>query len=151
MVWTQNNMEAVLWILAAVVFMEVFSWAIHKYIMHGVLWKIHKSHHVHTKGVFELNDVFTAFFGGSAIVLILLGLPALDYRFWLGCGITLYGMLYFVLHDVLIHKRLKWFGRPKGKFLRAITDAHRAHHSTKERDDAVSFGLFLVPKRFYRK
>ena len=143
--------KAVLWTLVGFVLMESFSWWIHKYLMHGVLWKIHKTHHQHTKGYFELNDLFTLIFGGSAVVLIFLGVESLDYRFWLGCGISLYGMLYFVLHDVLIDKRLKLLGRPKSKYLKAITKAHRAHHKTREKEDAVSFGLFVVPKRYFKE
>jgi len=141
----------ILWILVGFISMELFSWFIHKYVMHGPLWKIHKTHHVHSKGFFELNDLFTLLFGSIAIVLIFLGVSAFDYRFWIGCGISLYGMSYFVLHDVLIHKRLKWLGRPKGRFLEGITKAHRAHHSTNTKDDAVSFGLFWVPKEYFRK
>ncbi|PIQ50040.1 MAG: fatty acid hydroxylase [Cytophagales bacterium CG12_big_fil_rev_8_21_14_0_65_40_12] len=142
-------MMAVLWLLIGFVLMETFSWWIHKYVMHGVLWKIHKTHHQHTKGYFELNDLFTLLFGGIAVTLILLGASALDYRFWMGCGISLYGLLYFFLHDVLIHKRLNLLGRPKTKYLRAITKAHRDHHKTNEKDDAVSFGLFIVPKKYF--
>ena len=138
-----------LWIVLGFVATEIFSWWLHKYIMHGVLWHIHKTHHSKTKGFFELNDVFTVVFGGTAIVLIILGSETFDYRFWLGTGISLYGCLYFVLHDVLIHKRLKWFGRPRLKYLAAITKAHRAHHKTNKKEDAESFGLFLVPKRFF--
>nr|WP_323755781.1 sterol desaturase family protein [Roseivirga sp.] len=143
--------KAVLWLVAGFVLMETFSWWIHKYIMHGVLWKIHKTHHQHTKGYFELNDIFTLIFGGAAVVLIFLGVENLDYRFWLGCGISLYGMLYFVLHDVLIHKRLKLLGRPKLKYLKAITKAHRAHHKSKEKEDAESFGLFLIPRKYFKE
>ena len=143
--------KAVLWTLTGFTLMEVFSWCIHKYLMHGVLWKIHKTHHQHTKGYFELNDLFTLIFGGSAVVLIFLGVENLDYRLWMGCGITLYGVLYFVLHDVLIHKRFNLLGRPKSKYLKAITKAHRAHHKSKEKEDAISFGLFVVPKRFYKE
>lgn len=141
----------VVWILFGLIFMEVFSWTIHKYLMHGPLWKIHKSHHVHTKGFFELNDIFTIFFGSIAVVLIFLGIDQFDYRFWIGSGISLYGLSYFVLHDVLIHKRFKWLGRPKGKYLKGITKAHQAHHRTNKKSDAVSFGLFLVPKEYFRK
>ena len=130
--------------------MEAFSWFIHKYIMHGVLWNIHKTHHQHGKGVFELNDLFTLLFGGIAVVLILLGSETFDYRFWIGCGISVYGMLYFILHDVLIHKRLKWLGRPKSRYLKAIAKAHRDHHKTRECDGAVSFGLLVVPKKYFR-
>lgn len=142
---------ATLWILVGFAATEAFSWWMHKYVMHGVLWKIHRTHHEHTKGFFELNDLFTVVFGGTAILLIFLGIESFDYRFWIGCGISLYGMLYFILHDVLIHKRLKWFGRPKSKYLKAIADAHRAHHKTREKTDAVSFGLFVVPKRYFKE
>ncbi|PWL30017.1 sterol desaturase family protein [Roseivirga spongicola] len=143
-------LEAILWTFLGFVLMEVFSWAIHKYLMHGILWNIHKTHHTHTKGFFELNDLFTVIFGGTAIVLILLGAETFDYRFWIGCGISLYGMSYFILHDVLIHKRLSWFNRPKSKYLKAITEAHKAHHST-QKNNSVSFGLFVVPREFWKK
>ncbi|WP_286742482.1 sterol desaturase family protein [Roseivirga sp. UBA1976] len=142
--------NAVLWTLMGFCLMEAFSWVIHKYLMHGVLWNIHKTHHTHGKGFFELNDVFTCIFGGTAITLILLGVEQLDYRFWIGCGISLYGMSYFLLHDVLIHRRLKWFDKPKNKYLKAIAEAHKAHHQT-QKENAVSFGLFVVPRRFLKE
>ena len=141
--------EGVLWLIVGFVLMEAFSWWIHKYVMHGVLWNIHKTHHQHGKGTFELNDLFTLLFGVIAIVLILLGVDQWDYRFWIGCGISVYGMVYFVLHDVLIHKRLKWLGRPKSTYLKAIAKAHRDHHKTKECDGAESFGLLIVAKKYF--
>ncbi|MDF9796877.1 beta-carotene 3-hydroxylase [Catalinimonas alkaloidigena] len=131
--------------------MEFFSWFIHKYIMHGPLWNIHKTHHVHTKGFFELNDLFSILFGSIAIILIFSGVQSLDYRFWLGCGISLYGISYFVLHDILIHRRVKVKKKPKGKYLNGISRAHRAHHKSNQKDKAVSFGLFIVPFRFFKK
>lgn len=143
-------LEAIIWIILGFGLMELFSWVIHKYLMHGVLWQIHKTHHNHSKGFFELNDLFTLLFGGIAVLLIFLGVDTLDYRFWLGCGISLYGMSYFILHDVLIHKRLSWFQRPKSRYLKAMTEAHKAHHKT-QKDNSVSFGLFVVPKRFWKK
>ena len=143
--------QGVLWLFVGFGLMEAFSWWIHKYVMHGVLWNIHKTHHQHGKGIFELNDLFTLLFGGIAVVLILLGVDQWDYRFWIGCGISVYGMVYFVLHDVLIHKRLKWLGRPKSKYLQAIAKAHRDHHKTRECDGAESFGLLIVAKKYFRE
>jgi beta-carotene 3-hydroxylase len=86
-----------------------------------------------------------------AVVLILVGASELDYRFWIGIGISLYGLLYFILHDVMVHRRLKWFDRPKNNFLKVIFKAHQAHHRTNQKEDAVSFGLFVVPKEFFKK
>ncbi|MEM6843936.1 MAG: sterol desaturase family protein [Bacteroidota bacterium] len=130
--------------------MEFFSWAIHKYLMHGALWSIHKTHHRKQSGYFELNDLFSLFFGSVAALLIILGLKNFDYRFWIGCGITLYGFVYFVLHDVLIHRRVKKWKRPAEYYLDSITQAHRAHHKSDQRDDSVSFGLLVVPRRYFR-
>jgi beta-carotene 3-hydroxylase len=142
---------AIAYILLGFVLMELFGWAIHKYIMHGPLWSIHKTHHQPSKTFFELNDLFSAFFGGTAIVLIFLGVGTYDYRFWLGIGISIYGMLYFFLHDMMIHRRLKWIERPKSWILRGVFKAHQAHHQTNQKEHAVSFGLFLVPKRYFNQ
>lgn len=142
---------AIGFILLGFLLMELSGWFIHKYLMHGPLWKIHKTHHQPSKSFFELNDLFSLFFGGIAIVLIFLGVEALDYRFWIGVGISTYGMLYFFLHDVLVHRRLKWFDRPKNSWLMGIFKAHQAHHKTNQKEGAVSFGLFLVPKEYFKK
>lgn len=131
--------------------MELSGWFIHKYLMHGPLWMIHKTHHQPTKSFFELNDLFSLLFGGIAVVLILVGAENLDFRFWIGIGISIYGLLYFFLHDVLVHRRLKWFERPKSQFLKAVFRAHQAHHKTNKKDDAISFGLFLFPKKFLKE
>jgi beta-carotene 3-hydroxylase len=144
-------MIAILFVIIGFVAMELSGWFIHKYIMHGPLWNIHKTHHQPSKYFFELNDLFSLLFGSIAIILILLGVSELDYRFWMGIGISLYGMLYFVIHDVLVHRRIKMFERPKNRFLLGIFKAHQAHHATNKKDDAVSFGLFVIPKKFYKQ
>lgn len=133
------------------VLMELSGWAIHKYLMHGPLWMIHKTHHEHSDSFFELNDLFSVLFGSIAILLIFLGMGELDYRFWMGIGISAYGMLYFFLHDVLIHRRVKWSDRPKGSFLSGIFKAHQAHHQSRRKEGAVSFGLFWVPRKYFNK
>jgi beta-carotene 3-hydroxylase len=131
--------------------MEFSGWFIHKYIMHGPLWNIHKTHHQHTEGPLERNDLFSLLFGSIAVLLIFLGVGALDYRFWMGVGISLYGVSYFLLHDMLIHRRIKLFKRPQGGYLAGIFQAHQAHHATNQKDGAVSFGLFIVPKKYFKK
>ncbi|GMQ31415.1 sterol desaturase family protein [Algoriphagus confluentis] len=131
--------------------MELSGWFIHKYLMHGPLWMIHKTHHQPSKSFFELNDLFSLLFGGIAVLLIVLGAEELDYRFWMGVGISVYGILYFILHDVMVHRRLKWLERPKKGFLKGIFKAHQAHHKTNAKEDAVSFGLFVVPREFFKE
>ena len=41
--------------------------------------------------------------------------------------------------------------KPKGKYMKAIIEAHKAHHRTNTKEDAVSFGLFWVSKEYYNK
>jgi beta-carotene 3-hydroxylase len=130
--------------------MEAISWVVHKYIMHGFLWSIHKTHHEPENHIFEKNDIFSLFFGGVAILLIYLGSELKDYRFWIGIGITLYGFTYFILHDLLIHKRIKVFKKFNNNYLRAISKAHRDHHKAKDRKSSSSFGLLLVPKKYFK-
>ncbi|MCL6261121.1 sterol desaturase family protein [Aquiflexum sp. TKW24L] len=144
-------MFAVVFILVGFAIMEFSGWFIHKYVMHGPLWNIHKTHHQPSKSFFELNDLFSLLFGSVAIILIIIGVENLDYRFWIGVGISLYGLLYFIIHDVLVHRRVKWFERPKNNFLLGIFRAHQAHHATNKKEDAVSFGLFIVPKKYFKR
>jgi beta-carotene 3-hydroxylase len=143
-------MYAIIYIILGFAAMEFSGWFIHKYIMHGPLWGIHKTHHQPSKSFFELNDLFSLLFGSIAVLLIFLGVGEMDFRFWMGVGISLYGISYFFIHDVLVHRRIKWFDRPKSSFLKGIFKAHQAHHATNKKDDAVSFGLFVVPKKYFK-
>ncbi|MDO9552541.1 MAG: sterol desaturase family protein [Rhodonellum sp.] len=143
-------MNAIIFVLLGFAAMEFSGWFIHKYIMHGPLWNVHKTHHQASKSFFELNDLFSLLFGSIAIALIIIGAEGLDFRFWIGVGISLYGISYFFLHDILIHRRLKWLNKPKNKFIKGIFKAHQAHHATNKKNDAVSFGLFIVPKKYFK-
>jgi beta-carotene 3-hydroxylase len=142
--------NAIVFIMLGFAAMEVSGWAIHKYLMHGPLWMIHKTHHQPSQSFFELNDLFSLCFGAIAVWLIFAGKDTMDYRFWLGGGITLYGVFYFILHDVWVHRRLKWFGKSENFILRGLFKAHQAHHRSTKRNEAVSFGLFLVSKKYFK-
>lgn len=133
-------------VLATVVGMEAFAWAAHKYVMHGWGWAWHRSHHEPREGRwFELNDAYAAVFAAIAIVLIALGTSGFAPLQWIGAGMTVYGFLYFLAHDGLVHQRwpLRW--TPKRGYLKRLYQAHRMHHAVKGRDGAVSFGFLWAP------
>jgi beta-carotene 3-hydroxylase len=140
-----------IWLSGSFLAMEGLSWAIHKYLLHGVLWHIHRTHHRKNNTWLEWNDLVSLTFAAGAVVLIVPGVNDLDYRFWMGMGISLYGMLYFILHDVLIHRRLRWFEQSRNRYLKAITQAHRMHHRHSHRLPSESYGLLWVNKRFFRQ
>ncbi|TKB96193.1 sterol desaturase family protein [Pedobacter cryophilus] len=144
-----NWLFAIVIILLTLVVMEIISWAMHKYLFHGPLWFIHKTHHQQRHGFFELNDIFSLLFGTIAVGLIWLGHETLDYKFWIGAGISIYGIIYFVFHDWFIHNRLKAF-KSENKYLKGIRRAHKIHHKSMEKDDAEEFGLLIASKKYFK-
>ena len=144
-------LSAIFFLFVGFIGMEVFSWTFHKYVMHGILWNIHKTHHTHTKGFFELNDIFSLTFGSIATILMFLGMDALDFRFWIGAGITVYGFIYFILHDVFIHRRIQWKLPFGGNYIDGIKHAHQMHHKSNQRDDSEAFGLLWVSRKYFKE
>ena len=129
--------------------MEIKAWLMHKYVLHGFLWKLHESHHTPQKSWFEWNDLFFVYYGLLAMFCFIYGTETLDYRFWIGVGISVYGLAYFIVHDLFIHRRLKIFGKTNIAYFRALDIAHKMHHKTKGRDGSQSFGMLWVHPRYY--
>lgn len=133
--------------------MEVITWCTHKYVMHGFLWYLHEDHHQPKyKNVFEKNDAFFVIFAIPSIALFYFGFtPSLNYLFFIGLGILLYGIAYFLVHDVLIHQRFKWFKNVKNKYLLALRKAHKIHHKHLDKHDGECFGMLFVPKKYHKQ
>jgi len=143
-------MMPLIYFLAGFVGLEVISAAIHRWLMHGPLWFIHASHHRPGRGFFQRNDVFTLLFGGTGVYLLLQGINSLNPGFWIGVGISVYGVAYFLLHDMLVHRRLKGWISTNIPYFKALQQAHRAHHKWVDKNPGESYGLFLFPKRFLK-
>ena len=129
--------------LGAFAFMEGFAWFTHRYVMHGFMWVWHKSHHEPRPGIFELNDLFAVVFAAPAIVCIYFGVHGLAPLLPIGIGITAYGLMYFMFHDGLVHRRYPTPLNRKSKFWKHLIQAHRIHHAVSTKEGCVSFG-FLV-------
>ncbi|RVT98294.1 fatty acid hydroxylase [Mucilaginibacter limnophilus] len=130
--------------------MEAFSWFIHKYLFHGPLWFIHKTHHGHKKGWFELNDIFSLLFASIALWLMWVGHVTLDYRFWIGTGISIYGCIYFIFHDWFIHNRFKAF-KSNNLYLKGIRRAHKIHHKSMDKYPSKEFGLLIASRKWFKQ
>ena len=142
--------------LLTVAVMEFVAWSAHKFLMHGPLWNWHEDHHkphFEKTGFFEKNDRFFLVFAipsaGSFIVGTLY--EPLSWLFFVGVGIAIYGMIYFLIHDVYIHQRFRWFKQLDSKYSRAILRAHGAHHAKNTKEDCESFGLLVVDSKYYKK
>ena len=109
--------------------MEGITWLTHRFIMHGFLWFLHEDHHQPNKNILEKNDAFFLIFAIPSWLCIMLGLQHQNYTVAaIGFGIALYGLAYFIVHEVIIHQRIKWFSRSNNKYIRAIRFAHKMHH-----------------------
>lgn len=148
-------MEIILFILVLVttfLLMEAVTWATHKFVMHGFLWVLHKDHHQPEPGFFEKNDLFFVIFAVPSMLLIYFG--TFDNIWWMqaiGFGIMAYGFAYFLVHDVIIHQRVKWFTRSNNSYVRAIRWAHKMHHKHLDRFNGESFGMLFVARKYREK
>lgn len=132
--------------------MEGSTWIIHKYVMHGFLWVLHKDHHDHSnEGELEKNDYFFIIFAIPAIILMYLGSQhGFNYVFYIGLGITIYGMAYFFVHDIFIHQRISFLRNTKNSYLLALRRAHKQHHKYLGKEDGECFGFLWVPVKYFK-
>ncbi len=138
--------------LAAFFMMEAVAWLTHKYIMHGLLWSLHKDHHKkESKGFFEHNDFFFLIFALPGILGLLFGVQmGYNALFWIGLGITIYGFTYFFVHDIFIHQRFKVLRKSDNFYFKAIRRAHKIHHKHLGKEEGECFGMLWVPYRFFQ-
>ena len=133
--------------------MECVTWLTHKYVMHGLLWNLHEDHHNKQPHFFEKNDYFFVIFAVVAMTFFAIGtyLPGWEFLIFIGIGITLYGMGYFLVHDILIHQRFKLFSRTSNVYFRALRKAHKIHHKHLGKEEGECFGMLFVPFRYFRE
>lgn len=136
-------------VLATFAAMEWVAWASHKYIMHGWGWGWHRDHHERHDKTFEKNDLYALVGAAMSISMFALGSPlVLGEAAWapatpIGIGILLYGIVYTLVHDGLVHQRyFRWV--PRRGYARRLVQAHKLHHAAIGRQGGVSFGFVLA-------
>ncbi|REJ75289.1 MAG: fatty acid hydroxylase [Acidobacteria bacterium] len=124
--------------------MEAFSYVVHRWLFHGMFWGVHKTHHYPRKGAFEMNDLFSVGFALVSVALIVFAEYPLSesIAFPVGLGIAIYGILYFIVHDLFTHRRFLPF-ISKNSVLLSIRGAHQTHHQTVAKDGQEPYGLFV--------
>lgn len=136
-------------VIATVLAMELVAWASHKYIMHGFGWAWHRDHHEPHQNVLEKNDLFGLFGAAISIAMFALGSEwviggaAWWPGTWIGLGVLIYGVIYTLVHDGLVHQRyFRWV--PRSGYARRIVQAHKLHHATIGKAGGVSFGFVFA-------
>ncbi len=139
MTWWQIAMI----VTGSVVGMELFAWWAHKYIMHGWGWAWHRDHHEPHDNAVEKNDLYAVVFGTIVFAMFAIGYYVSPALWWAALGITLYGVIYTVIHDGLVHQRLfRWV--PKRGYAKRLVQAHKLHHATIGKEGGVSFGFVVA-------
>ena len=146
-------MVFVLITLGVFLFMECVSWFTHKFVMHGFGWYLHADHHQPKyQGIFEKNDAYFIVFAMPSLLLFYFGTyTEFTFLFFIGLGILLYGIAYFLVHDVLIHQRFKWFKHTNNRYLRGLRKAHKMHHKHLGKEEGECFGMLFVPFKYFKK
>jgi beta-carotene 3-hydroxylase len=137
-------------VIGTFLFWEFVAWFTHKFIMHGILWNWHRSHHTVHDHALEKNDLFGLVFSIPSIGLIYYATLVTYNPYWLsvGIGIFCYGAFYLIFHDVIVHQRMRWRPKKRSRYLRRMINAHYVHHSRHTKEDCESFGFLIVPKKY---
>ncbi len=126
-----STLNVALIFVGAFCVMEPVTYLAHRFVMHGIGWALHRSHHAAAAGRFEANDAFPLVFGSLTVLAMAVGFNVSSLRFLvaLTAGITLYGAAYGFVHDVYIHGRLGlWPRLPGSPVLERLRWAHGLHH-----------------------
>lgn len=144
-----NILIDILLVICAFLFMEFMAWFTHKFVMHGFMWFFHKDHHIRDGRKFERNDIFALIFAVPSILLIYIGVVnSNNYLLSLGIGILLYGLAYFMFHDIYVHQRIPMLKNFSNRYLRATVKAHLDHHNPNVH---YNFGFLIAPFRYYKE
>ena len=131
--------------------MECITWCTQKFVMHGFLRYLHEDHHQPKyANVFERNDILFVIFAVPSILLIYFGGQTnFDYRFFIGLGIFVYGLSYFLVHDLMIYQRFKIFKNTKNKYLLGLRKGDKVHHKHIGKEQGKCFGMLFAPYKYF--
>ena len=133
-------------VVATVAAMEYAAYAVHRWVMHGSSgWGWHASHHEAHDDLLEKNDLYAVVFAAVAILLFWVGSVWWPPIWWVGMGVSVYGLLYFIVHDGLVHQRWPFRHVPRKGYLQRLYQAHKLHHAVEGREGCVSFGFLYAP------
>lgn len=135
-------------VIGTILVMEAWAWFMHKYLLHGPLWFLHKTHHEPQPSWWEWNDLVSILYAVAAAAGILNGAADFSWPFWVGIGITAYGVLYFVFHDIIIHRRVKVKYHFESTYINRLIRAHKKHHKHMQKHDSEAFGFLYASSKY---
>jgi len=129
------SLENALLILVGFIGMEAVTYVVHRFVMHGLLHSLHVSHHRNAAAAYankapEPNDVFPLAFSVVVVVGLWAGFNVTGAAWLLPLlvGVSIYGAVYTIVHDGVIHGRIRWMKRINLAWSARLAAAHREHH-----------------------
>lgn len=127
-------------VLVAFVVMEPITYLTHRFVMHGIGVRLHRSHHRLASAGWEANDIYPLLFASVVCLGMAAGFNIAGFATLIpiGIGVTLYGLAYALVHDAYTHGRIPLFRR-RITHLDRLAAAHRLHH----RFNGEPYGMLL--------
>ena len=134
--------QTALIVLVAFLAMEPVTALTHRFVMHGIGRRLHRSHHRRNSTGWEANDLYPVMFAAVVLVGLAVGFNVDGWSVLvpIGVGVTLYGLAYALVHDVYIHRRVGALGGRTLPGLERLAAAHRVHHDR----NGAPYGM-LIP------
>ncbi|WP_393971787.1 hypothetical protein OXIME_000370 [Oxyplasma meridianum] len=129
--------------------MEGAARLMHKYVMHGFLWSIHKDHHIDMGHKFQRNNLFGLFFASISVAFFVTWAKTGNTVFAsAGLGMAMYGLANLVVHDMIMHNSyLHLRDRKHSKYVTNLIAVHNMHHQNDGKNKGVNWGfLFYIPR-----
>jgi len=140
--------------LAGFLGMEAVTYVVHRFVMHGALERLHQSHHRNAAAEFapvspEPNDAFPLAFSVCAAAGFWAGfnVNGLGWLLALMSGVTAYGIVYTLVHDGIIHGRIRPMKGLNVAWARRLETAHRSHHVANGEPYGMLFPWLTMDRR----
>jgi beta-carotene 3-hydroxylase len=152
------SLKNVLLLLAGFVGMEAVTYLVHRFVMHGLLRSLHVSHHRNAAAAYaskapEPNDMFPLAFSVIVVVGLWTGFNVTSAAWLLPllAGVSVYGAVYTVIHDGVIHGRIRWMKRVNTGWSVRLEAAHREHHRTNSEPYGMLFPTLTMQSEVGRQ
>jgi beta-carotene 3-hydroxylase len=114
-------------VIAGFLLMEVAGAVAHRFLLHGPWWPLHRSHHLRPSQMIQAGDLVPVVLAALWLAAGAVGLRWFWPVVWLSAGALLQLALHVAVHDLAIHRRLRWLPLPA---LDRWERAHEVHHRT---------------------
>ncbi|MFA8449344.1 MAG: hypothetical protein ACEPOW_01480 [Bacteroidales bacterium] len=138
----------IIYAVIAFVLMEFFAYAINRHIIYGPLWYMKSRSSKKSYSKKKGNPFFAVFFSALFILCLYIGTHSYMHELvYIAIGIFIYGIMFFILQDILVHRKVRIFVfRASKLYYRVVITAYKAYKN----DPRKAFYPLIPPFKFFR-